>query len=346
VVVNDFRGYTIVGAGAIGGTLAWSLATHGHPVSVVDADPVHRAAISERGVILERGGRRVASPVGAVFSLDDCPQGLARVLLAVKAHATPAAAEWLAEHLAPDGLVVSMQNGLNEPVLAAVLGHERVVGAFVNLFADVVEPGVIRDGGVGAVAIGEVDGSVTTRVEEIVADLQAWGAVVATHNVLGFLWSKLGLGAMLAATALADDSMADLLDRHRPAMHRLVAEVMAVAGGLGVQSEAFDAFNPQAYSLASDTSAAEAATDALVAWLHTQPKQRSGIWRDIAVRHRPTEVPVQFAPVIAAADTLELPTPVLRTMLDQLAEVERKPQSMSENRLSFLDSVAGRSRHE
>jgi hypothetical protein len=37
------------------------------------------------------------------------------------------------------------------------------------------------------------------------------------------------------------------------------------------------------------------------AWLRTQPKSKTGIWRDLAVRHRPTEVPAMFAPVLRLA---------------------------------------------
>ena len=91
----------------------------------------------------------------------------------------------------------------------------RSVGAFVNLFADVVAPGVIRDGGMGAIAIGEVGGPISERVRGIVTDLQAWGPAIATDNLLGYLWSNLGFGEMIAATALADDTIANLLDRLR-----------------------------------------------------------------------------------------------------------------------------------
>jgi len=336
------RAYTVVGVGAIGGTLAWSLARAGHPVSVVDADLQHLAAVSEHGLVLERNGLRVPAAIDAIFTPDNCPAGLTNVLLAVKAHATAAAAQWLAEHLADDGFVVSMQNGLNEPLLGSVLGLERIVGGFVDLFADVVEPGVIAEGGSGAVAVGEVDGHITRRVEDVVADLQAWGPAAATANILGFLWSKLGLGAMLAATALADASMADLVDRHRPAMHRLAGEVLAVAAALAVRPEPFDGFRPEAYGVGARLATTERATDTLVAWLRTQSKQRSGIWRDIAVRRRPTEVPAQFLPVLAAAGAHCVKLPLVTAMLRELAEVEREPASMSEKRLYALDSLAVR----
>jgi 2-dehydropantoate 2-reductase/glutamate carboxypeptidase len=321
----------VVGGGAIGGTIAFHLARAGHPVSVVDADPAHVAAIGEHGLTLRRpeGDESVELPA---FLPDTAPRQLGRVLLAVKAQATEEAMEFLRPRLARDGFVVSLQNGLNERLIASFVGEDRTVGAFVNLFADVVAPGVVREGGAGALVVGEPDGRITDRVEQIVADLQAWGPAKATANIEGYLWSKLGFGAMLTTTALADAPMADLIDRHRPLMHALTAEVLAAAGDRTL--EPFDQFDPAAYL--PGATAREEATDRLVAWLRTQPKDRSGIWRDIAVRHRPVEVHHHYAPVLARADHRGVPVPLLRAMLARLRDIETGAATMSEAHLTEL----------
>jgi ketopantoate reductase len=131
--------YVIVGAGAIGGTLGHHLARAGHEVTVVDADPEHVRAIRRHGIVVRRGDERTAVPVAAALTPDEPgPRQVGRVLLAVKAHATGRALDWIAPRLTPDGFVVSLQNGLNEQAIADRVGAERTVGAFVNLFADVV----------------------------------------------------------------------------------------------------------------------------------------------------------------------------------------------------------------
>jgi 2-dehydropantoate 2-reductase len=330
-------GYVIVGAGAIGGTLGHHLARAGHEVTVVDADAEHVRSVRERGIVVRRGDEHTAAPVAAAFTPDEGgPQEVSRVLLAVKAQATGRALDWIAPRLAADGFVVSVQNGLNEPEIAARVGAARTVGAFVNLFADVVAPGEIRDGGLGALVVGEVDGRESARVREVVADLQAWGPARATANVNGYLWSKLGFGAMLVATALADASMADLIHRHRAVMHALAAEVYAVAAADGITLEPFDAFDPAPYA-SGDGAAADAATDALVAWLRTQTKDRSGIWRDIAVRRRPTEVPTHYGPVLHRAAQLGIAVPGLERLVAQIGELEGGAP-MTEQR---IDDLAG-----
>ncbi len=336
----DATPYTIVGAGAIGGTLACHLARTGHPVTVVDNDPDHAHAIARRGITVANGQQRITAAPAAALTPEDphAPETIGRVLLAVKAQATDAAMTWITPRLTRDGFVVSLQNGLNEDTIAAYVGTDRTVGAFVNLFADVVEPGVIRDGGRGALVVGEIDGRVSSRVESVVSDLQAWGPAQASDNMTGFLWAKLGFGAMLTATALADAPMADLIDRHHPLMHALAREVFTVAETLGVALEPFDAFHPNAYAPSGSTAEAAAATDALMAWLRTQPKDRSGIWRDIAVRKRRTEVPAHYKAVLDTAARLDVPTPLLEALLQQIAELE-DGAPMSEQRLHRLAEV-------
>lgn len=332
------RSYVVVGAGAIGGTLGHHLARAGHHVTVVDTDSEHVRRIREDGIVVVRGANRTVANVAGAGTPDDGEPGtVERVLLAVKAQATGRALDWIAPRLAAEGFVVSLQNGLNEAAIADRVGRERTVGAFVNLFADVIGPGEIRDGGLGALVVGELDGSDSRRVREVVEDLQAWGPAKATANVSGYLWSKLGFGAMLVATALADAPMAELIDRHRSVMHALTAEVYAVASAEGVALEPFDAFDPGPYAGTAEP-AKDAATDTLVAWLRTQAKDRSGIWRDIAVRQRPTEVPTHYRPVLATAARHGIATPGLERLVAQIGELEAGA-AMHEDRIAGLSAA-------
>ncbi len=97
---------------------------------------------------------------------------------------------------------------------------------------------------------------------------------------------------------------------------------------------------PRAYTPSASVADSDAATDRLVEWLSTQAKDRSGIWRDIAVHHRTTEIPTHYAPVLALADNHAIPVPLLRALLGQLAEVETDPASMAQSRLAHLDTLA------
>lgn len=327
------RTYVIVGAGAIGGTIAFHLARAGHRILAIDADADHVAAVRTNGMTLLRDGVRVSVPVTIATPGDAPVEQASRVLFCVKGvGATEQAADWIAKRLAPDGYVVSIQNGLQVETIDQRVGAGRTVGAFVDFFADVVEPGVIADGGSGTLTVGEIDGRVTERVLHTVEDLQAWGPARATNNVLGYLWSKIGFSSMLAASALADEPMAELIHRHRAVMLVLTSEVFAVARAQHITLEPFDAFEPDA--LMGSPAARDAGIDRLVAWLRRQSKTRSGVWRDIAVRHRPTEAIGRYSDIIRRRTAAGLTSPYLTSLVRVLGEVESGAKPMSEDNLT------------
>jgi 2-dehydropantoate 2-reductase len=333
--------YSIVGAGAIGGTLAVHLDAAGVPVQLIDADPAHVEAIRERGLVLITPDGATTARIPA-YTLDDAPEQLTRVILATKAQATDSASAWIAGRLSDDGFVASLQNGLNEPTIAAHVGPERTVAAFVDLFADVMEPGVIKDGGHGAMSLGEYAGGTSARVQELADDLSHWGAPVVTDNVDGYLWAKLAFGAMLTATSLVDEDMSVVIDKHRPLMLELAREVSDVAEVAGIRLEGFDAYDPAAFARTAPAERTDEAFDYLVAWLATQSKTRSGIWRDIVVRKRPTEVPVHYAPIITRGEESGVPTPLLRALVDAIRLLETGQADMSEDLLVQLGTEAAK----
>jgi len=329
----------IWGAGAIGGTLGAYLARAGQDVTVVDAVVEHVDAINQNGL-------RVTGPIDefAVRVPAFTPQTLSgmwdEIILATKAHHTDAAVRALRPHLTGDGYVVSAQNGLNELQIAVVVGAQRTVGAFVNFGSDYLEPGVIHYAGHGAVVVGEIDGRLTPRVTAI---CDAWRhfdpRAIVTPNIWGYLWGKEAYGAMLFATALTNESIADALamPAYRHLYIALAREILAVAAARDVRPETFDGFDPAAYLTTAPAGAAERSLDALVAHNRRSAKSHSGIWRDLAVRRRPTEVDAQLGIVVSLGDQAGVPTPLTARLVTLIHEIERgaRPQS-----LDTLDALA------
>jgi len=267
---------TIIGAGAIGGTIGAHLIRDGHDILLCDADPAHVAAINERGLTITGPVENFTVPARAVLP-GDLPASLSRAAIAVKSHHTAAAAELLRGRLDPDGYVVSFQNGLTTAILTAVVGPGRVLVSFVNFGADWLEPGLIMQGNVGTFRVGEPGGGITDRVLEL-ADALPYAQ--ATGNIMGFLWGKEAYGAMLYAGAVSDLSIADSLEdpRWRPLMLATAREVLAQAP---VRPESFDGFDP------ADL---EGSLARLVRFNRESAKSHSGIYRDLMVRKRKTEV--------------------------------------------------------
>ena len=198
--------------------------------------------------------------------------------MAVKSLHTRAAAELLRSRLAPDGYVLTVQNGLTADHLIAAVGRDRVVSSFVNVGADVMAPGRILQGNVATFRVGELDGGrITPRV---LALADALPYAQPTDNVLGYLWGKEAYGAMLWAGAVSDLTIAEHLEdpRYRPVMIAIAREVLAQAP---VPVESFDGFDP------SDL---EGSLDRLAAFNRNSAKKYSGIYRDLVVRKRKTEI--------------------------------------------------------
>jgi 2-dehydropantoate 2-reductase len=322
----------IVGAGAMGGTIGAHLARAGHEVVLVDRVPEHVARMREVGLTITGPLAKFKVPVKAKAP-EELDQQYARVLLCVKAQDTEAATRMLAPHLAPDGFVVSVQNGLNEYAIAAIVGEQRTIGCFVNFGADYLSPGVIHYAGHGAVVVGEIDGAITDRVRALRRLFLAFDKqALLTDNIWGFLWSKEAYGALLFATALTNESIADCLaqSRFQGLFTALAREVMRVAACKHIRCEAFDGFEPAAF--ASDGSDQEAADSLakLVAHNRRSAKSHSGIWRDLAVRKRRTEVDVQLGVVVQEAKACGIDVPIVERLIGLIHEIENgtRPQGI------------------
>ena len=328
----------IWGAGAIGGTLGAYLHRAGHDITLVDSVVEHVATINNKGL-------RITGPIAEfttnppALTADQVSGQWDTIILATKAQHTAGATRELLPHLAPEGCIVSAQNGLNELVIAELAGKERTVGAFVNFGADYLEPGVIHYGGRGAMVVGELDGRITPRVEAI---RQAWlnfdANAVVTQNIWGYLWGKEAYGAMLFATALTNDSIADALDRraYRDLYLALAREILSVAQALDVTPEPFDGFDPTAYLPSADPGSAERSLDALVVFNRRSAKTHSGIWRDLAVRKRRTEVDAQIGIIVALGRQAGVPTPLTARLVELIHDIEEGRRSQSLATLDLL----------
>ena len=328
----------IWGAGAIGGTIGAYMARAGHDVTFVDNAAVHVDAINAQGLAIT-GPIATFTVRAPAFTPDKVSGQWETILLAVKAQDTAAATHALAPHLAPDGYVVSAQNGLNELVIAEIVGKSRTVGSFVNFGADYMEPGVIMYGGRGAVVLGELEGARTPRVVALHSALLEFEPnSIITPNIWGFLWGKLAYGAQLFVTALTNESIADALadPAYRALYIAIAREVMSVATAQCITPEAFNGFNPHAFMPDADEAVALASLDDMVAHNRKSAKTHSGIWRDLAVRKRRTEADAQLGPIVTFGAASGVPTPLTAKTIELVHEIEEGQRPLQ---LANLDEL-------
>lgn len=331
------------GGGAIGGTLAATWAQAGIPVHLVDVQAEHVQATRTTGLHIH-GPVTEFSQVIPAFTPQEVRGSYSTIVLAVKAQATEDAVRMLAPHLRPDGHVLSAQNGLNEITLSRLLGAERTMGCFVNFGADWHGPGSILFGNRAVVVVGEIDGTVRERTRRMHALLQVFEPqAVLTDNIWGYLWGKLAYGAMLFATALTADSMsANFADPERFAAFNTVArEVMAVARARGVEPIGFNGFDPANFFPGASEAGARASIAALAEFNAKTAKTHSGIYRDLAVRKRRTEVDPQVGMVGQLGREAGIPTPAIDRLLELIHDIEEGRRTLSRDTLQELIKVCG-----
>lgn len=333
----------IWGAGAIGGTLGAAFLRAGHQVTFVDQAADHVAAINAQGL-------RIAGPIfeDVVHATALLPEQVAGqhplIFLCVKAQHTGAAVQALAPHLAADGMVVSAQNGLNERIIAEGVGAARTIGCFVNYGADYLEPGVVHYSGHGAVVVGELDGAITPRIQTLHRLMQDFEPqAVLTPNIWGYLWGKLIYGALLFATAVTNDSIADVLANPavRPVLTRLGQETGAVAAAEGIVTQTFNGFDPAAFQPGAAQALIDTSFNDMVVHNRKSAKSHSGIWRDLAVRKRKTEVLAQLGPIVTVAATHGIPVPLTARLITLIQDIENDTRALSMDNLSVL-AAAGK----
>jgi len=235
----------IVGAGGIGAIVGGMLARAGRDVTLVDQWLEHVEAMKRDGLRITGVMGEHVVPVKAlhIYELQGVDEPFDIVFVAVKSYDTDWAALLMLPHLASDGVMLSLQNGINDERIAAVAGPERTAGCVVAIGAAVYDPGVALCTNVEPVGfkVGELDGSDTPRIAEMARMMNAVGPSEATTHLWGERWAKLAGNCMAnPLTALAGYTFAEAF--RRPETRRIeiqvAAECVRVASAAGHEIDA------------------------------------------------------------------------------------------------------------
>lgn len=327
------------GAGAIGGTVGAWLARAGFAVTFVDIDAEHISRIRDPQQGLHLSGVEDFRVVAPAFLPGELHGRWERIFLAVKAHHTVQATTQLLPFLAEDGYVLSLQNGLCEPMIAEIVGAHRTVGAFINFYADWQAPGEIHYSNRGAAVIGELDGSMTPRLAALHADLRHFEPdVIQADNLDSWLWGKLAYGSLLFAQATGEKGIADCLAREdiRPVLTRLAGEIVQLAETSQIPLKGFNGFDPAAFRAGSCQAEIDRTFAAMVAFNRPNSKTHSGIWRDLAVRKRATEVEGQLGIVSSLAAKRGIACPTVDALIAMIHKIEAGERPLADHNLNEL----------
>jgi 2-dehydropantoate 2-reductase len=232
----------VLGAGALGCAIGAALAEAGSDVWLINRNAAAVDAMDRHGLTLVTPqGERVV-PVHAATRC----RGIGAadlVIVLVKSFDTREAITQAGDIVGPDTAVLSLQNGLgHEDILAEVVGRERVLAGKTYVGGVLIGPGRLISGTAGKdTYIGELDGSLSERVQAIAAEFNRAGlATSVSTNIIGTMWDKLlvnvATGALSGITRLTYGPLYEVPELRATAL-AAVAEAMAVAKAGGVKLE-------------------------------------------------------------------------------------------------------------
>jgi 2-dehydropantoate 2-reductase len=165
--------------------------------------------------------------------------------------------------------------------------------------------------------------------------------VEVTDNVWGYLWAKLGYANMMFATAMTDEPAGETISAYRPLMVELASEVYEVAAREGVRPEPFDGIEPDLYHppQTRDWTAIDASFDRWLEKSKSNQKTRTGIWRDLAVRRRRTEVDEQIGRVAEIGRGHGLPMTLTSRLTEMIHELEDGTRQRGRGNVDELESL-------
>nr|ADI23554.1 ketopantoate reductase [uncultured nuHF2 cluster bacterium HF0770_42C12] len=250
----------VLGAGSIGSSVGADLTDAGLDVTIIDQWPAHVEVMKESGLDITMPDMHLQIPVTA-WHLCELAEHMPQfdvVFLVVKSYDTKWLAQLIEPYLKEDGVFVGLQNGMNNETISSVVGVERTIGAAVELSAEIYTPGIVKRDTTRPgtwFGLGELDGSLTQRLEEVKEIMENVATITLTQNIEGAKWTKLICNTMTMGP-IGLTGLKNWDARKLPGMFdmsvALGRESMAVGKALGYELEPVFGLGAEEFSEASD----------------------------------------------------------------------------------------------
>ena len=229
----------MIGSGAMGSFYGGLLSRAGFDVTLIDLRTDHVDLIERNGLIVEGvRGRHVIRVPARTDHAGLPPADFA--IIFTDANATREAARTAAQVLKPEGFALTLQNGIgNVEALVDELGAARVVAGVTMNSGALPEAGRTTYTNAGMTSIGELDGRITPRIEELARMFNSAGIetkVIA--DPMAEIWTKFVLNcAVNALTAITGLRSGEIYRTPEVSalQDRVIDEILAVIERKGVR---------------------------------------------------------------------------------------------------------------
>ena len=328
----------VIGVGPIGGIIGGRLARAGNDITFVDIDKEHVSAIREEGLQIDVPDGAFNVKIKVVFPNEiDGKYDIG--MIAVRSNYTADALGTVMPRLTDDGLLVSMQNGINPPLLQDRVGADRTVGMAIRMGSRKVGPGHLHTANRGHLYIGHLHGRTTPQLDSLSGLLNTVMETEISDNILGVLWSKLTYTCLGYYGSLADASLATSCasGAERRALANFFGEVVAVGQAAGVRWIRLAEYNPPDFHPANSLDKRLSAVNEFAkSW---KLDDRKGPLRQIQKSIK-TEVDFTLAYVVNEGKKHGIPTPLCEKVLNMVHDLESGKRQLDIQNYAAL-SAAG-----
>ena len=310
------KAIAVLGTGAIGSSVGAALTRAGHDVVLIDQWPAHVEAMKADGLRVVMPDQELHTTVRAYHLCDICTLNPRYdiVLLAAKSYDTRWLVEFIEPYLAPDGVVVGLQNGMNDEAIASIVGYPRTLGCVVELSAEVFTPGLVQRNTTHQTTwfgFGELHGRVTPRLREIEAIMSCVARVSTTTNIWGAKWTKLVNSSMILSV-FGMLGMQSWEATEIPEVFKLCIQVgretMAVGAALGYTMEPIFGFTAEEL-MGSNDEVVEKLLRAVLGHLGPNARKARGVVLQDYLKGRYTEVDFLSGVVVKKGKEVSISTP-------------------------------------
>ena len=298
----------IIGAGAMGSFFGGVLSLSGEEVWLVDIWKEHVDTIRSKGLAIEEKGKVQAVSVNATSDIASIGKADLILFFVKTYHAEKAVTDSLVLEK-EDTVFLTLQNGLgNEETICRQVDRKKVILGVTGQGATLLGPGHIRHAGWGKTYVGELDGKITDRVNQITQIFRKAGieTEVSSH-IHTLVWEKLfvnvGLNGLAALLGLKNGQLLDYPETLR-LVEALVSEAVEVARRKGIRIEG----NPM---------------DRVKAVIGATRENRCSMGQDLD-RKRRTEIDAINGAVVREAGHLGIPAPYNRMITDLIKVIEKR----------------------
>jgi 2-dehydropantoate 2-reductase len=337
------RNIAILGPGAIGSSIGADLTKAGHNVLLIDQWPAHVETMKAHGLRIIMPGEELCTPVKAAHLCEVCTlqQQFDIVFLTAKSYDTRWMVEFIKPYLKPDGILVSLQNSLNDEWIAPIIGYERDIASVIELSAEMFEPGLVKrntDHAHTWFALGELHGRITPRLQEVAQILSAAGKTEMSTNIWGAKWTKLTVNSMSQAVAGILGMFEWEITQHPKVLElciKLGRECLQVGTTLGYTIEPIFGLSAEEF-LGSTDEVLEKNIKTLIS--HVGKESRNSILQD-HLKGRPSEVGFLNGLVVKKGKEAKVPTPLNEAVISLTQKIEQRILKPDPSNLKIFEEL-------